>query len=572
MDILFSQDDDEGPVADTLYIAPPDPAVLSDEDSGDEDGGGTTDNLNARQLTAQAEIRFNDVRDDHQIFEAIPISKDRTWYRGEFEGNLRQFPSCTYEKYKDFTLVELFELFIDEDVIDLFVTESNRYATFINAGTPNITANEIKCFIGILVLSSYNTLPNKRLYWDGQDDTRNVLVVNAMRRNRFEQILRFLHCKDNTKIDPQNKMWKIQPLIDKIKTKCLKYFVPEQNLSYDESMVKYYGKHSCKQFIRNKPIRFGYKIWCLCTSEGYLVNFDIYQGKNANTNKEYQNLFGKASAPLVEMIDCFTPDMKRLPFHFYFDNLFTGLNLLSFLREKGYGGTGTMRQNRLSKKCPLPNSKDLEKRERGTYESIISKDDGVSVVKWKDNAVVTVASNCLSVEPVSNVKRFSQSEKKYVYVPRPNVIGAYNRSMGGVDRLDQNVSEYRINIRNKKWYWAILSWLLDVAIHNAWLIARRSGKKVNQLEFRREIVQVYLKRYSNPAKGAGRPAAPIAGTSRVSDALRFDENNHLVEKILKKRRCVGDGCKGKSSAVRTKCGKCDVGLCIDCFSNFHKQK
>lgn len=218
-------------------------------------------------------------------------------------------------------------------------------------------------------------------------------------------------------------MWKIQPLIDKIKSRCLQYFEPEQNLSYDESMVKYYGKHSCKQFIRNKPIRFGYKIWCLCTSVGYLVNFDIYQGKNTKDKPEYQNMFGKASAPLVQLIKCFPDDVRKLPFHFFFDNLFTGLNLLACLRENGYRGTGTMRQNRLTQSCPLPPNKEMEKMARGSYVSTISREDGVAVVKWKDNSVVTVGTNCLSVEPVAQVKRFSQSEKKIIQIPRPAVVG-----------------------------------------------------------------------------------------------------------------------------------------------------
>jgi len=28
------------------------------------------------------------------------------------------------------------------------------------------------------------------------------------------------------------------------------------------------GRHSSKQFIRGKPIRFGYKVWALCTDTG----------------------------------------------------------------------------------------------------------------------------------------------------------------------------------------------------------------------------------------------------------------------------------------------------------------
>lgn len=61
-----------------------------------------------------------------------------------------------------------------------------------------------------------------------------------MRHNRFEEIIRFFHYIDDTKIVKRNKMSKIQPLINKIKNKCSQYFVPEQNLSYDESKVKYY--------------------------------------------------------------------------------------------------------------------------------------------------------------------------------------------------------------------------------------------------------------------------------------------------------------------------------------------
>ncbi|KAG8326422.1 hypothetical protein J6590_042241 [Homalodisca vitripennis] len=42
-----------------IYMEPPEPNVLSDEDSADEDGGGTIDNLTKRQLDANAEIVFS---------------------------------------------------------------------------------------------------------------------------------------------------------------------------------------------------------------------------------------------------------------------------------------------------------------------------------------------------------------------------------------------------------------------------------------------------------------------------------------------------------------------------------
>lgn len=91
-----------------------------------------------------------------------------------------------------------------------------------------------------------------------------------MRRDRFLQISRFLHCADNMNINTTDKMYKLRPLIEKLKVNFLKSFQSYQYLSYDESMIKYYGRHGCKQFLRGKPIRFGYKACCLTTDFGYL--------------------------------------------------------------------------------------------------------------------------------------------------------------------------------------------------------------------------------------------------------------------------------------------------------------
>lgn len=58
MNILEENDEDGGDV-EGIYIAPPERAVLTDEDSGDEDIAGLVDNLTGKQLLAPAEIRFN---------------------------------------------------------------------------------------------------------------------------------------------------------------------------------------------------------------------------------------------------------------------------------------------------------------------------------------------------------------------------------------------------------------------------------------------------------------------------------------------------------------------------------
>lgn len=157
-------------------------------------------------------------------------------------------------------------------------------------------------------------------------------------------------------------------------------------------------------------------------------------------------------------------------------------------------------------------------------------------------------------------------------IRRPKVIAKYNSYMGGTDQMDQNLSCYRVGIRSKKWYWPLITWMLDVAIQNSWILYNKVTKKrIPQLDFKREVACVYLRTYGALPKAAGRSSCSPASTdSRVSDSIRFDRIDHLPRHIeeKKKRRCALRGC---TSIVRTECVKCNVGLCIDCFIPFHSR-
>ncbi|KAG5882911.1 hypothetical protein JTB14_023373 [Gonioctena quinquepunctata] len=96
-----------------IYIEPPEPAELTDEDSADEDGGGLVDNLSANQLRAAAEISIyqQDNTDDNEIIsEALEEPKEEpqpvnsvekiyysniSWINGDIVCNEKQFFSYT---------------------------------------------------------------------------------------------------------------------------------------------------------------------------------------------------------------------------------------------------------------------------------------------------------------------------------------------------------------------------------------------------------------------------------------------------------------------------------------------
>ncbi|KAI7814467.1 putative piggyBac transposable element-derived protein 3-like [Triplophysa rosa] len=71
--------------------------------------------------------------------------------------------------------------------------------------------------------------------------------------------------------------FKVRPIFQELNT-SYKILPFSKWLSVDESMIPYYGRHGYKQFIKGKPIRYGYKVWSLASSGGYLYHMEPYAG------------------------------------------------------------------------------------------------------------------------------------------------------------------------------------------------------------------------------------------------------------------------------------------------------
>lgn len=146
-------------------------------------------------------------------------------------------------------------------------------------------------------------------------DTHHPGVASCMSRNRFGPLW-----------DMMNEIW-------------LKYFPGDKHLSIDESMVPYFGKHSTKQHIHGKLIRFGYKIWSLCTRLAYIG--EPYHGaKTGNINLD----LGVGGSVVMNLISKLPQDDH---YSFYIDNFFTSLLLLEEVSRGGHNVTGTLRANRV---------------------------------------------------------------------------------------------------------------------------------------------------------------------------------------------------------------------------------
>ena len=169
--------------------------------------------------------------------------------------------------------------------------------------------------------------------------------------------MQFLHLAGNSKIN-SNRYYKVRLLFNAV-NETFKQLPFQRNISIDESMIKYYGKHNTKQFIRGKPIRFGFKLFSLASPTGYRHHAELYCGCNTHLKEESYGLGGNVVLTRHNTVMC-QRDQDCI--------LIIGSHpsLLDRLKADGIGGTETIQANRCEK-APLQAKKELERKGRGSF-------------------------------------------------------------------------------------------------------------------------------------------------------------------------------------------------------------
>ncbi|CAG5031795.1 unnamed protein product [Parnassius apollo] len=548
-----------------IFLLPPDTAndYQTDEDSGEEDNV-SINNLPGSLLRAPAELAASTSMEKPETEDQTPPEfqeplKKRVMNYNWRKRDLQLRPIVWKPLYHtpiERSPIEWFSLLFSEEVFEMLTIETNRYLArkLLSA---DVKIEEMKCLVGILLVSGYCQVSRRRMYWENASDSRNSLIASALSRDRFTLIYSNIHVADNLNLDTSDKFAKVRPLLKVLTMRFLEHCPHKENHSVDEAMVPYFGHHGCKQFIRGKPIRYGYKLWVGATSGGYIAWFEPYQGASTFTNAQYSQL-GLGASVVLSYADQLATLGYGKNYHLFIDNFFTGLPLVHELTERGFRVTGTIRENR-SGKCPLLSNKEAKTKERGFYDYRIS--DDIIICKWHDNSIVSVCSNAVGVDPVHKTERYSQQLKKKISVSQPHLIQQYNKNMGGVDLSDQNISSLRTSIRGKKWYMPLILHCIDMSVQNAWLLYRHNGGNIDLLNFRRRIA-IYIIDCNKQRERPG-PSRP----SSITSDSRYDGKEHYVSKQEKRTRC---GLCHKQCPTR--CVKCNIGVHVECFIMYHTKK
>ena len=469
--------------------------------------------------------------------------------------------SCTDELSHDEGFsdpMKCFDFFFDE-LIQTLTLESNKYAISRGFKHEIVCESEMRAFIGIIINSMYMKASDRSYYWSRDRDTGIAGVRDLMSRNRFDELIKCVHFRDNREMPADNtdKFFKVRPLFQILNQK-LEVFQNCENISVDESMVPYFGFHGAKQYMKGKPHKFGFKVWVATSPTGVPLFCEPYAG--ASTDMPDYGM--KKSSDIVAHI------ITRLGLgaghKVYADNYFMSPALLKWCTEKNIGLTGTLRKNRL-RDVPYPPVEAAV----GSYKSVVDTENNIIYTAWQDRKCVLAASNCFSCEPLRTVTvgRGQTKEKS-----KPDLIVEYNANMGGVDLLDFWLSVYRPRIRSRKWYWPLFTWVLGVLLVSAWKLwsnhsaAEKNENKMSFLSYIRKVN--YGIRQGFPEKEHHHQPRDLL-TGRIDN--RFSDNAHLIDED-KDKQFVCRSCReleGKKSRTQFFCTICRVGLHPRCFRRYH---
>ncbi|GFU06372.1 piggyBac transposable element-derived protein 3 [Nephila pilipes] len=110
--------------------------------------------------------------------------------------------------------------------------------------------------------------------------------------------------------------------------------------------------------------------------------------------------------------------------------------------------------------------------------------------------------------------------------------------MGGIESHVWLVEKHTIRIRGKKWYWPIITRIVDMAVANTCVIYNMvNAEKKNIKEIRRHIAIAYLKKGNTVQIQIGIPSYTISSRMKEIDTVRRDGVGHIISKREKQRRC-----------------------------------
>ncbi|KAH8038374.1 hypothetical protein HPB51_001488 [Rhipicephalus microplus] len=247
--------------------------------------------------------------------------------------------------------LDFFLLFFTTEVLQALCDNTNKYAwmrildrqTYArrDGSWEEVMPLEMLRFIGLIIYMGVVDVLRLHMYWRTTGIFSSLLPPNIMRRDGFFALLAFLSVGDPEDLAAaasDGKTWRVSWLLRHINLQSQNLFQPQCNLAVDERMVKSKARSGIRQYIRDKVMKFGYKLWVLADSNtGYTIYFFVYTGKC-----EVSGPHGLA----FDVVTRLCTEYLHQGYKIFMDNLYTSAKLFEHLLEHKTLACGTTRKDR----------------------------------------------------------------------------------------------------------------------------------------------------------------------------------------------------------------------------------
>lgn len=388
--------------------------------------------------------------------------------------------------------IAYFNLFFTTALIDVFLTETNRYANqTIESKGDNISprsiyrswqpiiAKEIRAFIAVLLNMGLNRKPTIKAYWSKSPSQSYYWFRKMFTRERFESILCFFHLVDNSKLPKTNQdgydaTQKFQPLIDHCNRLFRHFYTGHQQLSIDESLIGTKNRTSLLQYLPNKHHhRWGIKLWVLCDAiSKYCLSFYCYKGAKTDNDKKEIKTYGLGFIVVNKLMSACNYINKG--YHVFCDNFFSSLTLVRNLYANNTFLSGTIRKMRKG----LP---DGVKGQLKVGEKRYFKHENTCVLAYRQKKTQKKPVLIVSSKPdVGDINITKTRQGRNINETKPQMIHEYNKYMGGVDHFDMMLYSYLDERRTVKFWKKVVFNLFARMTLNAYVIYKENCQQHNE--------------------------------------------------------------------------------------------
>ncbi|XP_015437848.1 PREDICTED: piggyBac transposable element-derived protein 4-like [Dufourea novaeangliae] len=404
-------------------------------------------------------------------------------------------------------LLDLFLIIFNENLWDIVVTETNRYAEQIMSngrrrkqddGWFPVTKDEILAYYALCILMAQIKKPNIQMHWSKREVIETPIFTKVMPLKRFTQISRCLHFSNNLTDCNNDRLHKIRPIINYWNDKFNNIYTPDKNISIDESLMRYKGRLMYKQFNPSKRARFGIKIYKLCkASTGFCSKFKIYTGQDKI------DLIDISSEGVVTEL---AESVLNKGYTLYIDNWYSSPALFLKLHKQKTNVIGTVRNNR--KNMP----KDLSTSKLKPGEHLCRTCNGILAVRWKDKRDVYVLT-----KKHASVEMTEATDKRDRTKFKPNCVIDYNKGMGAIDLNDQMLACFPIMRKYIKGYKKLFFYMTDMGLYNTYVIKKQlqDPRRQSYVNYRIDIAEAILKYVQLPDYTRRGKSAEIQTTMRL---------------------------------------------------------